>query len=234
MALSTWWTTDPIPVIPTLAGFQTRQAADLKELARMNDISLLEVSARRQSGHTAYVAYLDRQPAGYGWVAAREAGIGELNLSFNLPPGHRYLWDFGTLPGFRGRGIYPRLLQAILLQEKMDADHFWIIHAPENQPSGKGIDRAGFEPVGQLSFRLDGGVGMQPFENLSRAKAGADLLGVPLIDGVLSPCWCCGGASAHYCGVEEAISCWPPLRPEKIQACICAIAVMPSSRIQKP
>ena len=233
MALSTWWTTDPIPAFPPLAGFHARPAADFKELASINSISLLEVTARRQSGHKPYVAFLNDRPAGYGWVATREASIGELSLTFSLPPGHRYLWDFATLPAFRGRGIYPRLLQAILQQEKQSAKHFWIIHAPENLPSGTGIDRAGFEPVGQLSFRLDGGVGLQPFENLARAQAGADLLGAPLINSVLSPCWCCGGASEHRCGVEEAASCWPPLQREKIQPCTCGIAVHPSSEMRK-
>jgi GNAT superfamily N-acetyltransferase len=233
MALSTWWAADPVPVFPPLAGLQVRAAGDLKQQAHINNISLLEASARRQSGHTPYVAYLDAQPAGYGWVATRESSIGELSLNFSLPPDNRYLWDFATLPGFRGRGIYPRLLQGILQQEGKEADCFWIIHAPENLPSRVGIDRAGFEPVGQLSFRMDGGVGLQPFENLSRAQAGADLLGVPLINGVLSPCWCCGGASEHRCGVEDAASCWPPLRPEKIHPCTCGVAVQPSSGLRK-
>jgi hypothetical protein len=130
-------------------------------------------------------------------------------------------------------GIYPRLLQAILHQERTQAHRFWIIHAPENLPSGAGIDKAGFEPVGQLSFTVDGGVGLQPFDDLERAQAGAKLLGVPLIDAILSPCWCCGGSSLHRCGVAETLSCWPPIRPDSISACTCAMPVW-SKEERKP
>jgi GNAT superfamily N-acetyltransferase len=232
MALSTFWVTDTNNELTPLPGFEARPAANFLELAAVNKISLLEGSARRQSGHRPYIAYIDGQPAGYGWVATREASIGELSLTFSLPAGHRYLWDFATLPSFRGRGVYPRLLQSIIKQEQPEGHYFWIIHAPENLPSGTGIDRAGFEPVGQLSFRLDGGIGIQPFKNLMRARVGAELLGIPLIDGILSPCWCCGGVSAHRCGVDEAETCWPPLRPEDVKPCSCAVAVQPSERVQ--
>lgn len=225
MALSSWWYSDPLPTFPPLHGFRARQEADDELLALINRLPLLEVHNRRQGGHHPYVAYLNGQPAAYGWVATREARIGELNLVFTLPPGQRYLWDFTTLPKFRGQGIYPRLLQSILQYEQPGANRFWIIHAPENLPSSRGIERAGFEPVGQLSFRLGGGVGLKPLNNLDRARAGGDLLGVPLIDSILSPCWSCGGASEQHVDGEEAIACWPPLNPSSIPLCTCPIPV---------
>ena len=225
MALSTWWKTDALPQFPPLRGFSVQLAVNDDLLAQVNRLSLQEVQARKGSGHRPYLAIVDGQPASYGWVATREASIGELNLAFNLPPNYRYLWDFATLPAFRGNGLYPRLLQAIIHAEMPSAEYFWIIHAPENLPSGVGIDRAGFEPVGQLSFRLDGGVGLQPFDNLPRAEMGAALLGVPLIDAILSPCWCCGGATEQHCGVVEAEACWPPVNPAVLPSCSCAIPV---------
>lgn len=225
MALSTWWSSDDLPQFPPIRGFTVQPVHDDELMARVNRISLQEVESRRRSGHLPYLGCLDNQPATYGWVAKREASIGELNLAFRLPQGNRYLWDFATLPEFRGKGLYPRLLQEIIAQEMPGAQFFWIIHAPENLPSGVGIDRAGFEPVGQLSFRIDGGVGLQPFENLARAAMGAALLGVPLIDAILSPCWCCGGATEHHCGETEAEACWPPVNPATVQQCSCAIPV---------
>lgn len=225
MALSTWWHTDPLPTFPNQPGFLAKPVEDYELLARINQITLLEVHARRFSGHKPFMAYLDGQPAAYGWVAAKEAKIGELGLTFSLPIEHRYLWDFATLPAFRGKGMYPRLLQAILLNELPAAEYFWIIHAPENLPSGIGIDRAGFKPVGQLSFQLDGSVGLQPFDDLLRAQMGASLMGVPLIDTILSPCWCCGGAAEHHCGPEEALACWPPLNPASLSPCTCAVPI---------
>jgi GNAT superfamily N-acetyltransferase len=112
----------------------------------------------------------------YGWVATREASIGELNLVFPITADSRYLWDFATLPDWQGKGLYPRLLQAIVQAER--AERFWIIHAPENLPSGAGIHKAGFQAVGQLSFQHDNSLGLIPFELPERARIGAALLGV--------------------------------------------------------
>ena len=94
---------------------------------------------------------------------------------------------YGTLPRSpNGKAMesYPRLLQHILMQQSSTVERVWIIHAPENSPSGAGMTKAGLLPVGQLSFRSDGGVGLAPFELLERAQAGAALLGIPLIESV--------------------------------------------------
>jgi GNAT superfamily N-acetyltransferase len=80
------------------------------------------------------MGYIDRTAVTCGWAATREAPIGELNLVFPIAADSRYLWEFATLPEWQGRGLYPRLLQAIVQAER--AERFWIIHAPENLPSG--------------------------------------------------------------------------------------------------
>jgi GNAT superfamily N-acetyltransferase len=127
------------------------------------------------------VALIGAAPAAYGWVAPAGATIGELSLSFALPAGDRYLWDFATLPAWRGRGVYPRLLQAIVAGEAARAERLWIIHAPENGASARGIVRAGFVPVGRLSFRADGGADLLSLGEPARARVCAALLGVPLL-----------------------------------------------------
>jgi GNAT superfamily N-acetyltransferase len=179
------------------------------------------------TGHQPYLAYVEQAPVGYGWLATREAAIGELELAFTFPQTERYLWDFATLPDWQGYGIYPRLLQAILTQQLPTVERVWIIHAPENSPSGAGMTKAGLLPIGQLSFRSDGGVGLAPFDSLERAQAGAALLGIPLIESVLAPCWSCGGATDKHSTTVDADSCWPPLRPTT-QRCTCAIERKPA------
>jgi len=220
MSLSTWWRGDPLPRLPELPSFEARLAADQAELAGVNRLALAEVQRRWADGHRAYLGYLAGRPVTYGWVAPRRAAIGELALDFALPPGDRYLWDFATLPAWQGRGLYPRLLQAIVADAPTEVQRLWIIHAPENLPSGAGMGKAGFEPVGQLSFRAAGGVGLAPL------GAGA-LLGVPIIDTVLAPCWTCGGAAAAQSAETALESCWPPVRPTERQ-CTCASPVRPS------
>ena len=81
---------------------------------------------RFDAGHRAYVALWDGEPAAWGWVATTAAEIGELESSFAIPRGERYLWNFVTFPSHRGLGIYPRLLDAIVRLESAEAGRFWI------------------------------------------------------------------------------------------------------------
>jgi GNAT superfamily N-acetyltransferase len=230
MALATWWRGDSLPPLSLLPGFRVEASRDAHLIARINQLAPDEVRQRMHTGHQPYLAYVQQRVVGYGWMATQEASIGELDLRFALPATERYLWDFATLPEWQGYGIYPRLLQCILTQQSPTVERVWIIHAPENSPSGVGMTKAGLLPVGQLSFRSDGGVGLAPFDSLERAQAGAGLLGIPLIESVLAPCWCCGGATQTHITALDADSCWPPLRPTT-QRCSCAIELKPAKTI---
>lgn len=214
MALATWWTGDPVVDVPPMADFEARRVEDDEALVQLTGLTRTEVGDRRRAGHRPYVGYQGDAAVTYGWVATREASIGELDLTFALPPGERYLWDFATLPQWQGQGLYPRLLHAIVQSEQAEGtERFWIIHAPENLPSGAGIVKAGFEAVGQLSFRPDGHVGLIALARRERAQAGATLLGVPLFNDGLSPCWRCMDRVVCTCKVDpDQCSCAIPLR----------------------
>lgn len=210
MTLATWWTSDPLTDLTPLADFHVRLATDAAPLATINHITVEEVKRRWRAGHFPYVGYMDGTAVTYGWVATREAAIGELNLVFPITPESRYLWDFATLPDWQGRGLYPRLLQAIVQAER--AERFWIIHAPENLPSGAGMQKAGFQAVGQLSFQRDGSLGLLPLGRPERVRIGAALLSVALIEDGLSPCWRC---------IDQVV-CTCQLDPEN---CSCAVEI---------
>jgi GNAT superfamily N-acetyltransferase len=212
MALASWWQNDPLPILSPIPNFYVKLADDNLVMARLNRLDVKEIEARWQAGHRSYVGYLEGIPVTYGWIATRSASIGELDLDFALPANERYLWDFATLPRWQGRGLYPRLLQAIIEAER--AERYWIIYAPENLPSGAGIQKAGFQIVGQLSFRADGTVGLIPTDNAVFVKAGigAVRLGVDLFDDGLSPCWGCIGQVVCKC----------KLNPE---LCTCAVEI---------
>ncbi len=227
MALSTWWRGDHLPALTPLAGLTVAVSEDVAVLARINDLDPREVRARLSAGHRAYVASLDGEPVAYGWAATVGASIGELDLAFALPDRDRYLWDFATLPAYRGRGIYPRLLQAILAAEG-DAERFWIIHAPENRASGVGIAKAGFQAVSELSFHRGRGVGSQPLARPDRAAVGATVLGVSLVEAVqagrvLSPCWRC--VLAARSGEADHVPCWEDAVSDYGHDCACVLAV---------
>lgn len=227
MALATWWRGDALPPLSLLAGFRVEASRDEALIAHINRLALEEVRQRMDAAHQPYIAFVEQTPVGYGWVATEEASIGELNLRFALPATERYLWDFATLPEWQGYGIYPRLLQHIVRQLAPAVERVWIIYAPENSPSGAGMSKAGLLPVGQLSFGSDGAVGLAPFEAPERAQAGAALLGIPLIENVLAPCWHCGGTTHSRGTAADAASCWPPLAPAAPR-CTCAIELKPA------
>jgi GNAT superfamily N-acetyltransferase len=219
MALASWWHGEPLPLIPALPGFHAAQADDDAMLAQLNHISIEEVRARRQDDHRPYVGYLDGTPVVYGWVATRAASIGELDVTLTLTSGDRYLWDFATIPAWQGRGLYPRLLQAILRQESHEAERFWIIYAPENLPSGAGMRKAGFTPTAELSFDADQHVRLTALGAYDRAQVAAELLGVPLVTDELAPCWCCQQSEPQ---ASDEAACWPP-QPDAGAVCTCAI-----------
>ncbi len=227
MALATWWRGDSMPSLSLFPGFRVEAARDAHLIAEITRLAPDEVGQRMHTGHQPYLAFVDQTPVGYGWMATQEASIGELGLHVALPETDRYLWDFATLPEWQGYGIYPRLLQTILTQQLPTVERIWIIHAPENNPSGAGMTKAGLLPIGQLSFRSDGGVALAPFESRERAQAGATLLGIPLIASVLAPCWSCGGATHTHRTVDAADTCWPSRRPTT-QPCTCAIERKPA------
>jgi hypothetical protein len=54
-----------------------------------------------------------------------------------------------TLQAFRGRGIYPALLQSILLRLSTSCDRFYIDCTDYREASARGITKAGFHFIGR-------------------------------------------------------------------------------------
>jgi GNAT superfamily N-acetyltransferase len=175
----------------------------------MSEIQGRDVSERFEDGHRAYVAFWNDQPAAFGWVATRVAAIGELDFAFSIPAGERYLWNFVTRAAYRGRGIYPRLLQAVIDTES--ADRFWIAYAPENRASGAGIAKAGFVTVAQLSFDQYGHAAIAEVTP-GGAEQASRLLGINHTREDLSDCWKCV-REGNGCG--EVVCCCDYQVPEQ-------------------
>jgi hypothetical protein len=121
------------------------------------------------------------------------------------------LWNFVTFAIYRGRGIYPRLLQRILDLESATAEHFWIAYAPENRASGAGITKAGFVTVAQLSFDPYGHAAIGEIAP-GGAERASRLLGIKQIRDDLSDCWKCVRAGGS-CG--EQVCCCDYQKPEQ-------------------
>lgn len=237
MNLATWWKSDPLPILEPLPGFRVTTVDDAT-LSRLNSLPLSEVRARRADGHRPYIAVLHGSPVGYGWAATRQASIGELALSFSLPDGDRYLWDFRTFAAWQGLGIYPRLLQGIIRAERDAAERFWILHAPENLPSGAGMRKAGFRAVSALAFDPAGKAALGADAAGARVEEARRLLGIPLAPSALSPCWRCvheeGACRCQRAGTDGADTCCCAVKPRAGKAKEAARMAAAQRRIYAP
>jgi GNAT superfamily N-acetyltransferase len=193
---------DPMPACDPIPGLEIHREEDPARMAELQGRTAEEMERRFVAGHRAYVAVLGGGPAAWGWIATRSAEIGEIGSRFEIPAGERYLWNFVTLPAHRGKGIYPRLLRAILLAAAAEAERFWIGYAPENHASGAGIRKAGFTTMAEVSFDAAGRPAVRAIAPGGDHEV-ARLLGLPLAESV-SACWRCVRA-----GRKEVMYCAP-------------------------
>jgi len=118
----------------------------------MGPDSAPEIRARLHAGRIGCGAWVEGVLAAYGWISFHEETIGELNLRMHLLPGEAYIWDCATLPAYRGQRLYSALL--VFMWDELRAEHVtrvWIGADLENEPSQRGIERAGFKRVADLA-----------------------------------------------------------------------------------
>lgn len=175
-----WWRGDPLPTLATVPDLSTAVSDDVPFVAAVMGSDVDAVRDRIRLGHRPWLARVEAEPVGWGWVATREAAIDELGIAIALPPEDRYVWDFVTVPSWQGRGIYTALLQAILRQEA--AARYWIGHDEGNVPSARGIAKAGFSEVGAVRRVAAGHLTFVPDGDADRAGAAAALLGLPIMN----------------------------------------------------
>jgi GNAT superfamily N-acetyltransferase len=166
----TWWHADPLPQLSPHPDLRVARTTDDELIAHLAHLDQAVILERFEQGNQVYVAYQAADPIAYGWSAATIGAIDELGFDFAIPPGNRYLWDFVTLPAWRGHGIYPRLIQAILACEAAEAQRFWISHTADNTASRHGILKAGFEQIEMLVISATGALKIMPVGSQARAQ----------------------------------------------------------------
>ena len=181
MPFASWWRGDPLPELPPIPEFSARRVTRWAEAQQVTGLTEDRVVARYEDGNALYAAFLAGRPAGYGWLARQVGRIDELRLVFALPPGNAYLWDFVTLPEYRGRGVYPRLLQAIIRQEE-GISRFWIGYEGHNLASGRGIGKAGFRVIGDLVVRAGQVTALTLMDRGERGQAVTDIFALPVVE----------------------------------------------------
>lgn len=180
----TWWRGDSLPILSPLPALTVVETTDSPHLmAALMRVPAHEVATLLQEEHRPYVAYLSGVPVAYGWSATNRANFGEGRVNFQVPASNRYLYNFVTFPTWRGLGIYPRLLQAILSRESRIDERFWIIHQLANVASRRGIARAGFRLACHVYFTSNERLVLLPSrDEQRRAQAGATVFNLPLLE----------------------------------------------------
>ncbi|HZR40677.1 MAG TPA: GNAT family N-acetyltransferase [Ktedonobacteraceae bacterium] len=178
--LWSWCRGDALPICESVSGLTVEESKHVELLSHLMGIPEAALREQLGLGHRAYLTRLETLPVAVGWSATGEVAMFGGRVTLHVPPNNRYLYGFVTHPAWRGRGIYPHLLQAILRTEEQE--HFWIIHLIENTSSQRGIHKAGFRVAGRLSFFPTGGFGLiAPPEDSERAQLAQHLLGLPPI-----------------------------------------------------
>ena len=166
-----WWQGDPLPELSSLPGFAARVVTDKGLLAQLHESDEATMQARFDEEARCYVAFLDGVPVGYGWVGTKVGHIQEVGLEWTVGEADCVLWDFVTMPAYRGRGVYPHLLQAIIRAESAHCERFWIGHQGQNVASQRGIIKAGFILHNLATLTAEGQIEQQPQGNSARALA---------------------------------------------------------------
>lgn len=109
------------------------------------------------NGGEMFLAFNEGRLAHISWLLYHP-GIGESYFNVKLKPDEAYISSVYTPPEFRGRNIYPVVLQHIMryVAEK-NKKRCFITTGPTHVASIKGIEKAGFSFAGKLRmFRLFG------------------------------------------------------------------------------
>lgn len=178
--LWSWWRGDALPICSVVSDLTVEESTHVELLSHLMGIPEAALREQLWLGDRAYLARLGTLPVAVGWSATGAVALFGGRVTLHIPPNNRYLYGFVTHPDWRGRGMYPHLLQAILRTEEQE--HFWIMHLLENTPSQRGILKAGFRVAGRLSFLSTGELGLIPPPGDSeRAQVAEHLLGLPLV-----------------------------------------------------
>ena len=180
MPFGTWWRGDPLPELPPLPTFSVCTTEDIQLIAQTTRLSKHMIAARIRQGNRPYIAFIEQTPVAYGWIATREGGVTQFRLSFSITHPNIYLWDFLTFPRWRGLGVYPHLLQAIIRQEQ-PTERFWIGYMPSNIASARGIRKAGFHIVSDFIIEENRVTGLTLFDTNERGQESSRFFQLPVI-----------------------------------------------------
>lgn len=116
---------------------------NLIDVARLrNNMRLREFRRILKQNSLGLVAYVDSEIAGYGWIKLE----GCYDAFFRIGGDKGYLASFFVRPKYRGKNIYPNIIQELILKsnESYGTEYFLIGIQKENLASIRGASKVGF------------------------------------------------------------------------------------------
>ncbi len=150
----------PPPAVPAGLSIERIAAGDphsaplVPPLAEaMRPCPLAEIERRLAAGRRAYVVCAEGSVVAYGWVSFGDEQIAELERTIRVGPGEAYVWDCATLPAWRGRGLYPALLQAVARDLAAEGVGWvWVAAKADNAASLRGFVKAGYRRIARIRY----------------------------------------------------------------------------------
>ena len=127
-------------------GFGPLGADEAAGLAAAMGLSISEVSARL-TWSRCHVGRDASRIACYCWVSRVETPIGEIDVTIEPNPGEVYIWDCATLPEYRRRGFFTRMLRHLVAALAAENLRRAWIGTVEDNPAISAFDHAGFHLV---------------------------------------------------------------------------------------
>lgn len=88
------------------------------------------------------------------WMTARAAWTREIRRYLLPPAGDAYVYESFTHPSVRGRGVYPFALRGIAaVLAGRGLKRVWVAVERHNPSSLRAVEKAGFAPVWEISYR---------------------------------------------------------------------------------
>ncbi len=130
--------------------FISGESASAKENLMKKNINFKE---RLGKGDIYCCAIFREEVVSYCWMTSNSAPIGEIGKSIILKNREMYLYDAFTEPEFRGNGLFPRILTAILRRGRQEGyQKAFIFALSSNKSSIMAIRRTGFNSFQSVYF----------------------------------------------------------------------------------
>ena len=171
---------DPLP--PCVARLEvTYRALDTAAWAKQPHTSHLTdrylFQARLDRDEQFWTAQLDNRIVSYCWATRDPVEIGEIRCRIHPRVDEIYFYDAFTFPEYRGRNLYPALLQRMLEHSReVGLRRALIFVLSDNMASIRGVEKAGFKEFQRVTYCTFLGLGRYLYRPRLPETAGVDLL----------------------------------------------------------